>query len=127
MSPHKKYALRPATIKTKTMDGRYLEFFAIQIFEDRKFYFLIPNSGQILFDSAEARDAELSTLPCPPSRKFLTWPQVKGRIISATKSGTVEEFARSIGYTPQSLRIALEGKAPRALARMEAILGSLAT
>lgn len=56
----------------------------------------------------------------------LSWPQVKGRIIAATTTGTVAEFARAIGYTPQSLRIALEGKAPRALARMEAILGSLA-
>lgn len=54
-----------------------------------------------------------------------SWPEVKGLIISKSRSGTVQEFAQQLGKSTQALRDALRGKAPRVLAAMQARLGDL--
>lgn len=56
--------------------------------------------------------------------KLLPWRKIKARIIDHT--GTVTEFAAMLGKSPGAIRGAAEGKCPKVLSRMQAILGSLA-
>lgn len=57
--------------------------------------------------------------------RLLPWSKIKARIVGYTPTGKLTEFAAQLGCDTSSVRKAAEGKCPRILRRMQAILGPL--
>lgn len=51
--------------------------------------------------------------------KYKSWPTVKGKIIAATKRGSMVEMAQRLDCSTEALRLAVGGRCPRVAKRLK--------